>query len=113
VLRAFGLSSEGAAFAEAFTLYATGAFIFTGTLFVANATFNNLARPLLSTGANWLPDGVLMLPLGIAFTTATGATGVIWANTLANVITGVVAALLAWRYIRSLSRAEAIATAAA
>jgi putative MATE family efflux protein len=112
IIRSFGLSSEGAAIVAAFTHYAAGAFIFTGALFVANSTFNNLARPLWSTGANWFRDGVLMLPLGIAFTAATGATGVIWANALANVIAGVVAAWLAWRYIRSLNRVEAVAAAA-
>ncbi|MDW4551038.1 MATE family efflux transporter [Defluviimonas sp. D31] len=112
IVASFGLSSEGAAIVQAFTHYAAGAFIFTGALFVANATFNNLARPLWSTCTNWFRDGVLMLPLGMAFTAATGAVGVIWANALANVIAGGVAAFLAWRYIRSLNRTEAVAAAA-
>ncbi|MGB3178916.1 MAG: MATE family efflux transporter [Albidovulum sp.] len=112
IVQSFGLSTEGEAIVRVFTYYATGAFIFTGALFVANAAFNNLGRPLWSTGANWLRDGILMLPLGLVLTQAVGATGVIWANALANVIAGVVAGWLAWRYIRSLNRSEVVTAAA-
>jgi putative MATE family efflux protein len=103
VISSFGLSSEGADVVRSFTQYAAGGFVFTGALFVANATFNNLARPIWSTGANWFRDGILMFPLGVALTGAFGATGVIWANLLANLIAGGAAAWLAWIYVRSLN----------
>lgn len=105
IATSFGLSAEGEAIVRNFTHYAAGAFVFTGALFVANATFNNLGRPLASTGANWLRDGALMYPLGVLMTGAWGAVGVVWANGLANVIAGSLACWLAWRYIAALKRA--------
>ena len=105
IITSFGLSAEGAAVVRSFTRIAAGAFVFTGALFVANATFNNLGRPLWSTAANWFRDGVLMFPLGFALAAAFGAEGIVWANALANVIAGTVAAWLAWRYILKLTRA--------
>jgi Na+-driven multidrug efflux pump len=105
IVASFGLSAEGAAVVRSFTRVAAGAFVFTGALFVANASFNNLGRPLWSTAANWFRDGVLMFPLGFSLAAAVGAGGVVWANALANVIAGTVAAWLAWRYILKLTRA--------
>src|SRR5690606_12426588 len=92
IITSFGLSADGAAVVGIFTRYASAALVFTGALFVANATFNNLGRPLWSTGANWLRDGILVLPLSVTLTAALGAVGVIWANALANVIAGTLAA---------------------
>lgn len=89
------------------------AFIFTGALFVANATFNNLARPLWSTAANWFRDGLPMLPAGMALAALAGAEGIVRANARVNVIAGTVAARLAWRYIWSLNRPQPVAAAAA
>jgi Na+-driven multidrug efflux pump len=105
IVASFGLSTEGAAVVRSFTRVAAGAFVFTGALFVANASFNNLGRPLWSTAANWFRDGVLMFPLGFSLAAAFGAEGIVWANALANVIAGTVAAWLAWRYILKLTRA--------
>ncbi len=87
-----------------FAHYAAGSFIFTGALFVANAAFNNLGRPVWSTLANWTRDGILVAPFAFALGTWFGAEGVVWAQALANVIAGTLAAVFAWRYIRGLSR---------
>ncbi len=113
IARSFGLSPDGVAVLRTFTHYSAGTFIFTGALFVANATFNNLARPLWSTAGNWFRDGILMWPFALAGAAIAGASGVIWANACANVIAGSVAAWLAWRYIRSLTGAAARTDAAA
>ncbi|WP_343116033.1 MATE family efflux transporter [Ostreiculturibacter nitratireducens] len=100
----FGLSDQGAGVVRAFNHYAAGAFIFTGALFVANATFNNLGRPLWSTAATWMRDGLLMVPLAYAMGAAAGEVGVVWAQAVANVAAGTIAAVLAWRYIGTLRR---------
>ncbi|MCB2116658.1 MAG: MATE family efflux transporter [Rhodobacteraceae bacterium] len=105
IISSFGLTEDGAAVVRTFTHYAAGTFVFTGALFVANAAFNNLGRPMRSTLANWFRDGVLMFPLGAAMATSFGAIGVIWANAAANVIAGALAAWLGWRYVRGLARA--------
>ena len=104
IAASFGLSAEGAEVVQVFTHYAAGAFVFTGALFVANASFNNLGRPLWSTGANWLRDGVMMYPAALVLGAAYAGPGVIWAQALVNVVAGALAAWLAWRYIRTLGR---------
>lgn len=104
IATSFGLSAEGEAVVRTFTHVTAGSFVFTGALFVANASFNNLGRPLWSTWSNWFRDGVMMLPLAVAFGAWAGAEGVVWAQGAANVIAGTLAAGLAWSYIKGLKR---------
>jgi Na+-driven multidrug efflux pump len=105
IVTSFGLSAEGAQVVRSFTLFATGSFAFTGALFVANAAFNNLGRPLRATASNWARDGVLMFPLALAFAAGFGAVGIVWAQVAANVAIGAFATWRAWSFIRGL-RAE-------
>ena len=109
VAASFGLSADGLAVVRAFTHVSAGAFIFTGALFVANAAFNNLGRPLRSTAANWTRDGLLMAPLAWAGATLAGGPGIVWGQGVANVLAGTAAALLAWRHIARLRRDHAAA----
>jgi putative MATE family efflux protein len=112
IAASFGLSAEGAGVVRAFAVLAAGSFVFTGALFVANATFNNLGRPLWSTAANWFRDGILMLPLAVLASGWFGARGVVWAQASANVIAGGLAAWLAWAYVRNLRSGAATGAAA-
>lgn len=107
IITSFGLSADGAGVVAGFTRYAAGAFVFTGALFVSNATFNNLGRPLRSTAVNWLRDGVMMFPLAYVGAMALGAGGIIAANAAANVVAGILAGILALNHIRHLRRASA------
>ncbi len=99
---AFQLGPDGAAVVMAFTNLAAGGFVFTGLLFVSNAAFNNLGRPLWSTGFNWLRDGGLMFPLCWWAAGALGAQGVVYGQALAGLIVGALAALTAWRFVARL-----------
>jgi len=98
----FMLGPEGASVVRAFTNLAAGGFVFTGVLFVSNAAFNNLGRPMWSTGFNWLRDGLLMFPLCWWLAGALGAEGVVYGQALAGVIAGALAALTAWRFVARL-----------
>ncbi|MEL6583789.1 MAG: MATE family efflux transporter [Pseudomonadota bacterium] len=102
VIGAFNLQDEGAEVMIAFTGLAAGGFVFTGAIFVANAAFNNLGRPLWSTGVNWLRDGVLMYPVAGAFAGGFAAPGVIYGQAVASVLVGCAATFLAWRFIDGL-----------
>lgn len=53
LVRLFSLDGAAAAMVHAFCSWIAGSFLFMGALFVANAAFNNLGRPLWSTGFNW------------------------------------------------------------
>ena len=62
----------------------------------------------MSTAANWFRDGILILPLAIVMGAWQGSTGIVWANTVANIVAGCVAAIFAWRYIRTLMQPAVI-----
>ena len=53
LIRAFSLEGIAAEMVHAFCTWVCASFFFAGALFVANAAFNNLGRPLWSTGFNW------------------------------------------------------------
>ncbi len=53
LVRMFSLDGVAAQMVHAFCTWLAGSFFFMGALFVANAGFNNLGRPLWSTGFNW------------------------------------------------------------
>lgn len=111
VIAAFNLEGAGAAVMIAFTGLAAGGFVFTGAIFVANAAFNNLGRPLWSTGVNWARDGILMFPVAAVFASGFAAPGVIYGQAVASVIVGTAATLLARRFIDGLARAPQAARA--
>lgn len=102
VISVFKLGPEGAEVVLAFTNIGAGGFLFTGFLFVSNAAFNNLGRPLWSTGFNWLRDGVVMLPLCWWLSGFWGASGVVYGQALAGIIAGSFAALVGWRFVGQL-----------
>ncbi|WP_373050201.1 MATE family efflux transporter [Thalassovita aquimarina] len=101
IAAAFGLSPEGTHIVKMFAYYAAGSFVFTGALFVSNAAFNNLGRPLWATISNWLRDGILMLPLAFSMGAIWGAGGVVMAQAAANTMVGIGAAVVGWRYVRA------------
>ena len=98
----FQLGPDGAKVVFAFTNLAAGGFVFTGFLFVSNAAFNNLGRPLWSTALNWTRDGVLMVPLCWWLGSVWGSEGVVYGQALAGVLAGALAASLAWRFVAQL-----------
>jgi putative MATE family efflux protein len=53
LIRVFSLEGMAAQMVHAFCTWICASFFFAGALFVANAAFNNLGRPLWSTGFNW------------------------------------------------------------
>lgn len=53
LIRLFSLEGVSADMLGAFCTWIAASFFFMGALFVANAAFNNLGRPLWSTGFNW------------------------------------------------------------
>lgn len=100
--KAFDLDGPSTDVLRAFTLVGVGGFVFVGALFVSNAAFNNLGKPGRSTVLNWLNHGVLSWPAALVLAGVFGAPGVIYGQTVAGVIAGVVAALWGWHYVRAL-----------
>ncbi len=99
VVAVFRLGAEGALVLDAFVGLAAGGFVFGGALFVSNAAFNTLGRPLWSTALNWSRDGVLLLPVASAMAAAFAAPGVIYGQAMVSVVVGALAALIGWRFV--------------
>jgi Na+-driven multidrug efflux pump len=102
VVDLFRLGPDGAAVVVAFVGLAAGGFVFGGALFVANAAFNTLGRPLWSTGLNWARDGLMLFPLTWAMMQAFAAPGVIYGQALASMAVGAGAAWIGWRFVAAL-----------
>lgn len=75
------------------------AFFFPGVLFVANAAFNNLGQPFLSTFTNWGRNALALIPLVWLGAMIWGPQGVLIGQSLAGVLFGIVAWVLALRCI--------------
>lgn len=95
----FGLSPEGVALVEFFCLYAAGSYVFFGALFVANAAFNNLGAPLLSTLFNWGRATLGTMPFVWLGGQYFGAAGVLAGQALGSVAFGVAALICAFAVV--------------
>ncbi len=74
-------------------------FFFPGILFVANAMFNNMGQPFLSTLTNWGRNALALIPLVWIGSLVFAAQGVLIGQALAGVLFGIVAWVLALRCI--------------
>ena len=98
--RAFSLDGQAALLLQAFCSWLAAGFFFAGALFVANAAFNNLGRPLWSTGFNWARATLGTIPLawwGARY----GPVGVLAGQALGTAVFG---ALAMWMAVRLTSR---------
>lgn len=79
-------------------------FVFMGALFVANAAFNTLGRPQVSTVLNWgrATFGTI-LPVQLVGAYAGGAAGILWGFMLGGIVFGVLAVWLCYRLIADLA----------
>ncbi len=103
IVSGFGLRGAGVEVADAFLLAGAGFYVFTGALFVANAAFNNLGRPLWATALNWSRDAAVLPLLALSLPPLMGAAGVVAAQALAGLAAGAVAGALGWRAVGGLA----------
>ncbi|MDQ2091539.1 MATE family efflux transporter [Marimonas arenosa] len=72
-------------------------YFFNGVIFVANAAFNNLGRPFLSTWVNWGRHTLGTVPFVMAGAALVGAPGVLIGQAVGGIVFGALAWLLARR----------------
>lgn len=77
IVALFGVSGEAADLVVFFCLISGPVWFCQGLLFVANAAFNNLGRPLVSTAFNWGRATIGTLPFALAGAALAGPQGVI------------------------------------
>ncbi len=102
----FNAEGETRELIEFFCLVVAGSFLFNGALFVANAAFNNLGYPTLSTMFNWGRSTLGVIPfvwIGAAWYGPQGALGG-WG--LGAIIFGVAAIITCFRVIRKIADRE-------
>jgi Na+-driven multidrug efflux pump len=101
LFRAEGLTADLVSF---FCLISGFVWFFIGLVFVANAAFNNLGFPLLSTGFNWARAALGMIPAALAGAVLGGPKGALLGVGFGSVPFGMAAILVAFATIRRLER---------
>ncbi len=96
----FGATGEAREVVVFFCLFAAGSFLFTGSLFVANAAFNNLGYAGYSTLFNWGRATVGTVPFVWYGATAYGSVGIVAGWALGGVVFGLAAVVVAFRVVR-------------
>lgn len=105
VVLAFHAEGVAAELIRLFCSWLAAAFLFNGALFVANAVFNNLGFPLLSTLFNWGRATLGTIPL-VHFGAAYGPLGILTGQAAGSLAFGVAAAATAFHVVRRLDVAD-------
>ncbi len=96
IVRVFSASETAASLIYFYTYFLVGAFFFNGTLFVANACFNNLGRPRWATGFNFGKVLLGVIPAVYFGSQWYGAKGVFAGEAIGVVSFGVLAMMAAF-----------------
>jgi putative MATE family efflux protein len=107
IVAAFGATGLTAELVLFFCLIVGPMWVFVGLLFVANAAFNNLGMPLLSTAFSWGRATLGTMPLAFIGAHYGGPKGALVGSALGAVAFGVVALVFAYRGIARLEREAA------
>ena len=100
----FNLQGEAASLMNVFCTWIAIAYIFNGAQFIANASFNNLGKPIYATWFNVGRSTVGTLPFVMVGGYLGGATGVLIGNSVGAMLTAIAAVFVAYRHARSLER---------
>ena len=113
IVRAFSASGPAAELILFYTHWLVPAFIFNGTLFIANASLNNLRHPHWAAGFNFGKAVLGTIPAVYLGAQWYGARGVMGGEALAGVLFGLLGLLAVFALVRRLSRdAERVSSAA-
>ena len=103
----FEAKNDAAALVKFFSLVIGGTYLFQAGLFVANAAFNNLGYPLLSTFFNWGRATLGTIPFAWAGS-FWGPNGALAGFGIGGILFGVTAILVCFRVIRQLPEKDQI-----
>ena len=106
LVRAFFASGVAAQLVHLFCAWLAAGFLFTGALFVANAAFNNLGYPVLSTLFNWSRATLGTIPF-VTYGAQFGPVGLLVGQAAGSVIFGTAAVITAFRVVGRLGGAVA------
>ncbi len=95
IVTAFSAHGLTAELVRLFCTWTAGGFLFTGALFVGNASFNNLGHPWLAMLFNWGRATLGTIPF-VTFGARYGPAGVMIAQALGSAVFGIAAAVVAF-----------------
>jgi Na+-driven multidrug efflux pump len=104
VVRAFFARGVTAELVHLFCSWLAGGFLFAGALFVANAAFNNLGYPVLSTLFNWGRATLGTIPF-VAYGAHFGPAGLLVGQASGSVVFGTLAVITAFHVVGRLGGA--------
>ncbi len=99
IASAFGLDDDGASLIFWYAAVVAPLFFFNGVLFISNAAFNNLKRPLWSTWLNWGRNTIGVAPFVFAGSALAGAPGVIVGQAIGGIAFAMLGVWLGFRLI--------------
>ena len=99
---AFGATGRTADLVVFFATWVAASWAFAGAQFVANAAFNNLGHPRLSTFTNWGKATLGTIPFAAAGAARWGPEGIMLGTSLGSVIFGVASVVMAYRIVQGL-----------
>lgn len=103
LVRMFHATGDAAMLITLFCRWLSPLFVFLGALFIANACFNTLRRPHVSTGLNWARATLGTVPFVMAGAAWAGASGVLAGNMLGGVPFGILSVWMCYRLIGKLA----------
>ncbi len=106
LVRAFSAQGQAAELIVVFCSWLAAGFFFVGALFVANAAFNNLGRPLWSTAFNWARATLGTIPFAW-WGSRYGPIGVLAGQAIGAAIFGTLALVVAFRLAARLALRDA------
>ncbi len=95
----FGLEPAGRTLVFWFAVFVTPLFFFNGALFIANAAFNNLNRPIWSTWLNWGKNTIGVAPFVWFGAMSGGASGVLIGQAVGGIFFALLGIWLGFRLI--------------
>ena len=98
VVRIFFASGMTAELVHLFCSWLAAGYLFTGALFVANAAFNNLGYPVLSTVFNWGRATLGTIPF-VAYGAHFGPVGVLVGQASGSIVFGTLALITAFHVV--------------
>ncbi|WP_269057627.1 MATE family efflux transporter, partial [Vibrio campbellii] len=102
IVAMFSLTGDAAIIVIAFCTYVAITFVFNGTLFVANTSFNNLGKPLYSTALNLGKATIGTLPFVYFGSQWYGALGVLYGQAVGTIVFGLLALVVLNKHIKDL-----------
>lgn len=103
IAEAFRASGRTVDIVVFFCTFIAVSWAFAGAQFVANAAFNNLGRPNLSTGFNWAKATAGTIPFAMVGAQVSGPEGVLAGTAIGSVIFGIASVIAAFRIVDGIS----------